>query len=42
MPKQVPHAFFSQTDEVGEIIVVYTPGGGQKSTKSSVRRRAAA
>jgi quercetin dioxygenase-like cupin family protein len=30
MPKQVPHAFFNLTDEVGEIIVVYTPGGGQR------------
>ena len=30
MPKQVPHAFFNLTDEVGQIIVVYTPGGGQK------------
>ena len=30
MPKQVPHAFYNLTDEVGEVIVVYTPGGGQK------------
>lgn len=30
MPKQVPHAFFNLTDEVGEVIVVYTPGGGQR------------
>ncbi len=30
MPKQVPHAFFNLTGEVGEIIVVYTPGGGHK------------
>lgn len=30
MPKQVPHAFFNLTDETGEIIVIYTPGGGQK------------
>jgi mannose-6-phosphate isomerase-like protein (cupin superfamily) len=30
MPKEVPHAFFSLTDEVGEIIVVYTPGGGDR------------
>ncbi len=30
MPKQVPHAFFNLTDEAGEIIVIYTPGGGQK------------
>jgi mannose-6-phosphate isomerase-like protein (cupin superfamily) len=30
MPKQVPHAFFNLTEETGVIIVVYTPGGGQK------------
>lgn len=30
MPKQMPHAFFNLTDEDGRIIVVYTPGGGQK------------
>ena len=30
MPKQVPHAFFNLTDEAGQVIVVYTPGGGQK------------
>jgi len=30
MPKQVPHAFFNLTEEDGEVIVVYTPGGGQK------------
>ena len=30
MPKQVPHAFFNLTDEAGQIIVVYTPGGGHK------------
>ncbi len=30
LPKQVPHAFFNLTEEVGQIIVVYTPGGGQK------------
>jgi len=30
MPKQVPHAFFNLTDDPGQIIVVYTPGGGQK------------
>lgn len=27
LPKQVPHAFFNLTDEAGQIIVVYTPGG---------------
>lgn len=30
MPKGLPHAFFNLTDEAGEIIVVYTPGGGHK------------
>ena len=30
MPKQVPHAFFNLTEQDGEVIVVYTPGGGQK------------
>ncbi|MBL0171783.1 MAG: cupin domain-containing protein [Gemmatimonadaceae bacterium] len=30
LPKQVPHAFLNLTDEPGEIIVVYTPGGGHK------------
>ena len=30
MPKQVPHAFFNLTEEVGQVIVVYTPGGGHK------------
>jgi mannose-6-phosphate isomerase-like protein (cupin superfamily) len=30
MPKGLPHAFFNLTGEVGQIIVVYTPGGGQK------------
>ncbi len=30
MPKGLPHAFFNLTDEVGEIVVLYTPGGGQK------------
>ena len=28
LPSNVPHAFLNLTDEVGEIIVVYTPGGG--------------
>jgi len=30
LPSQVPHAFLNVTDEPGEIIVVYTPGGGHK------------
>ena len=30
MPKEAPHAFFNLTEEAGQIIVVYTPGGGQK------------
>ena len=30
MPSKVPHAFLHLTDEPGEIIVVYTPGGGHK------------
>jgi quercetin dioxygenase-like cupin family protein len=30
LPSKVPHAFLNLTDEVGEIIVVYTPGGGHK------------
>ena len=30
MPKGLPHAFFNLTAEAGEIIVVYTPGGGHK------------
>jgi len=28
LPSKIPHAFLNLTDEVGEIIVVYTPGGG--------------
>jgi len=28
LPSNVPHAFLNLTDEQGEIIVVYTPGGG--------------
>ena len=28
MPSGVPHAFHNLTDEVAEIVVVYTPGGG--------------
>ena len=29
----VPHAFLNLTDEPGEIIVVYTPGGGHRFYK---------
>lgn len=28
MPSGVPHAFLNLTDERGEIVIVYTPGGG--------------
>src|SRR5690348_17761940 len=28
LPSKVPHAFLNLTDESGEVIVVYTPGGG--------------
>ena len=30
LPSKVPHAFLNLTDQPAEIIVVYTPGGGQK------------
>jgi quercetin dioxygenase-like cupin family protein len=30
LPSKVPHAFLNLTGEGGEIIVVYTPGGGHK------------
>lgn len=30
LPSKVPHAFLNLTDEPGEIIVVYTPGGGHR------------
>lgn len=30
LPSKVAHAFVNLTDELGEIIVVYTPGGGHK------------
>jgi mannose-6-phosphate isomerase-like protein (cupin superfamily) len=30
LPSKVPHAFLNLTDEPGEVIVVYTPGGGHK------------
>jgi len=28
LPSKVPHTFLNLTDETGELIVVYTPGGG--------------
>jgi quercetin dioxygenase-like cupin family protein len=30
LPSNVPHTFLNLTDEQGEVIVVYTPGGGHK------------
>lgn len=30
MPSEMPHTFLNLTDQPGELIVVYTPGGGQK------------
>jgi quercetin dioxygenase-like cupin family protein len=30
LPSTVPHAFLNLTDEPGEVVVVYTPGGGHK------------
>jgi quercetin dioxygenase-like cupin family protein len=30
LPSKVPHAFLNLTNDPGEIIVVYTPGGGHK------------
>ena len=30
LPSQIPHAFLNLTDSPGELIVVYTPGGGHK------------
>jgi quercetin dioxygenase-like cupin family protein len=30
MPSNLPHTFLNLTDQPGEIIVVYTPGGGHK------------
>ncbi|MFI5152452.1 MAG: cupin domain-containing protein [Chitinophagales bacterium] len=29
LPSKIPHAFLNMTDESGEVIVVYAPGGGQ-------------
>jgi quercetin dioxygenase-like cupin family protein len=30
MPSGVPHAFLNLTDEPGEVVLVYTPGGGHR------------
>jgi quercetin dioxygenase-like cupin family protein len=30
LPAKIPHAFLNLTDEPGEVIVVYVPGGGHK------------
>ncbi|HEX7263936.1 MAG TPA: cupin domain-containing protein [Candidatus Dormibacteraeota bacterium] len=30
LPARVPHAFLNLTDEPGEVVVVYAPGGGHK------------
>lgn len=30
LPSNVPHAFLNLTDKQGEIIVIYSPGGGHK------------
>jgi quercetin dioxygenase-like cupin family protein len=30
LPSGLPHAFLNLTDQAGEVIVVYTPGGGHK------------
>jgi mannose-6-phosphate isomerase-like protein (cupin superfamily) len=30
LPSKAPHTFLNLTDEPGELIVVYTPGGGHK------------
>jgi quercetin dioxygenase-like cupin family protein len=30
LPSEIPHAYLNLTDEPGEIIVVYTPGGGHR------------
>jgi quercetin dioxygenase-like cupin family protein len=30
LPSKIPHAFLNLTDEPGQVIVVYTPGGGHK------------
>ena len=33
LPSGVPHAFLNLTDDPGEIVVVYTPGGGQRCSQ---------
>jgi quercetin dioxygenase-like cupin family protein len=30
LPSRIPHAFLNLTDEPGELLVVYVPGGGHK------------
>jgi quercetin dioxygenase-like cupin family protein len=30
LPSRLPHAFLNLTDEPGEVVVVYSPGGGHK------------
>jgi quercetin dioxygenase-like cupin family protein len=30
LPAEIPHAFLNLTDEPGEVIVVYVPGGGHR------------
>lgn len=30
LPSRVPHAFLNTTEDPGEIVVVYTPGGGHR------------
>jgi quercetin dioxygenase-like cupin family protein len=48
LPSKIPHAFLNLTDEPGEIIVVYTPGGGHRfyeelgpATRNGIPDRAA-
>lgn len=48
LPSKVPHAFLNLTDQEGEIIVVYTPGGGHRfyqefgpASRSGITDRAA-
>jgi uncharacterized RmlC-like cupin family protein len=37
MPSGLPHAFVNLTTEPAEVVVVYTPGGGHRSTRNSGR-----
>jgi uncharacterized RmlC-like cupin family protein len=30
LPSGIPHAFLNLTDQPGEVVVVYTPGGGHR------------